>query len=71
MTKPIRLNVGDLVRDHMGYHYIIIEVDVSYFADGAPWCYMVGDVTTGEMRTLRFKERALILVRKAGKNESR
>ena len=63
-----RLNVGDLVRDHMGYHYILIEVlepkKGRYLSHGAPWRYAVSDVTTGEMRTLRFKERGLILVRK-------
>jgi hypothetical protein len=77
MIGPSRLNIGDLVRDFMGYHYILIEVlepSLKVPADplilvGAPWRYVVSDVTTGGMRTLRFKERALILVR--GKNEKR
>ena len=72
MIGPSRLNIGDLVRDFMGYHYILIEVLEpslnGYLSGGAPWRYVVSDVTTGGMRTLRFKERALILVRK---NESR
>ncbi len=69
MTWQNRLNIGDLVRDHMGYHYILIEVlepsKDRYLADGRPWRYVVHD----GQRTLRFKEHGLILVR--GKNESR
>ena len=64
MTGQSRLNIGDLVRDHMGYHYILIEV-LEPKKGRYPWRYAVSDVTTGGMRTLRFKERALILVRKA------
>jgi hypothetical protein len=64
MTWQSRLNIGDLVRDHMGYHYILIEVlepnKDRYLTDGAPWRYVVHD----GQRTLRFKELALILVRK-------
>ncbi len=69
MIGPSRLNIGDLVRDFMGYHYILIEVlepkKDRYLTDGAPWRYVVHN----GQRTLRFKERALIFVR--GKNESR
>jgi hypothetical protein len=68
MPGQSRLNIGDLVRDHMGYHYILIEVlepkKDRYLTDGAPWRYVVSGVTTGGIRTLRFKELALILVRK-------
>ena len=59
-----RLNIGDLVRDHMGYHYILIEVlgpkKGHYLSYGSPWRYVVHN----GQRTLRFKELALILVRK-------
>ena len=59
-----RLNIGDLVRDHMGYHYILIEVlepkKDRYLTDGAPFRYVVCD----GKRTMRFKEWALFLVRK-------
>lgn len=62
--NPSRLNIGDLVRDHLGYHYILIEVlepkKGHYLTDGAPWRYVVHN----GLRTIRFKEQALILVRK-------
>ena len=76
MTGQSRLNIGDLVRDHMGYHYILIEVlepkKDRYLTGGTfagPWRYVVSDVTTGGQRTLRFKERALILVRKVSEHD--
>ena len=61
-----RLKIGDLVRDHMGYHYILIEVlepnnfALPHPARRDPWRYVVHN----GQRTLRFKELALILVRK-------
>jgi len=72
MIGPSRLNVGDLVRDHIGQHYIVVEIleydehrPLSY---GAPWRYVVwapGKWSHGvEIGRRQFKENGLVLVRK-------
>jgi hypothetical protein len=64
MIGQSRLNIGDLVSDHTGHYYILIEVlepkKGRYLSHGAPWRYVVRD----GLRTCRFKEHGLFLVRK-------
>ena len=64
MIGQSRLNIGDLGRDYAGHYYILIEVlepkKGRYLTHGAPWRYVVRDC----LRTCRFKEQGLILVRK-------
>ena len=72
MIRQSRLNVGDLVRDHIGQHYIVVEVleykEGRYLSHGAPWRYVVwapGKYSSGaEIGRRQFKENGLVLVRK-------
>jgi len=72
MTKPSRLNIGDLVCDRAGHYYILIEVletkQVRYLE--TPWCYVACPVNADLFPNLpmyrrrKFKEQGLTLVRK-------
>jgi len=67
------MKVGDLVRDHIGQHYIVVGV-IEYdehrpLSHGAPWRYVVwapGKYPghSVEIGRRQFKENGLVLVRK-------